>query len=67
MARRNEILGDVTQAPRGTVRGAAGSSGSGLNHQNVEARKIVSAVRPPLRKHCCKTCKGEGCVGYCKY
>ena len=63
MPRINEILGDVTQVQRGTVPIGAGAVGSGLNRQKVEARKIALAAR----RQCCKTCKGSGCVGYCKY
>ena len=67
MPRSNDMLGDLTQAPRGAVRNSAGVSGAGVNQQNVEARKAAPEARRPLRRPCCKTCKGEGCVGYCKY
>ena len=39
MPRRDKILGDVTQAPRGTVRNASGASGSGLNDRTSEPGK----------------------------
>ena len=67
MPRIEETLGEVAQAPRGAVRSSTGSNGAGLNTQNVESRKNGFVPARPMRRRCCKTCKGTGCVGYCKY
>jgi hypothetical protein len=60
MPRMEVVVGETPRPPLGVMRISHGSFGAGKKPQVVPPR--VSYKRP-----CCKTCKGDACVGRCKF
>jgi hypothetical protein len=60
MPRMEVLVGEMPQPPLGAMRRPRGSFGAEKKPQLVPPK--VSYKRP-----CCKTCKGDACVGRCKF
>ena len=66
MTRLETRLGETPQRPLGDERTAGGSFGAAV--PRIRAGKIGFVLQPALYKRpCCKTCKGEACIGRCKF
>jgi hypothetical protein len=60
MPRMEVLVGEMPQLPVGAGRNIDGSNGA--------AKKPNSVPRKPSYKRpCCKTCKGDSCIGRCKF
>jgi hypothetical protein len=66
MTRLEGKLGERPQRPLGVGRSEVGSFGAGA--ARARAGQIGFVSEPTVYKRpCCKTCKGEACVGRCKF
>jgi len=66
MTKSASKLGEMPQRPVGVGRTAVGSFGAVASRSRAGQIGFVlqSAPRKPP---CCKTCKGEACIGRCKF
>jgi hypothetical protein len=60
MPRMEVPVGEMPQLPLGLMRSAHGST-------DAEKKPPFVAPKPSYKRPCCKTCKGEACVGHCKF
>ena len=60
MPRIEVLVGEMPQLPVGAVRLSAGSLGAMKKSRSVPPK-------PLFKRPCCKTCKGDACVGRCKF
>jgi hypothetical protein len=68
MPRLEVVLGEMTQPQAGAIRKPYESIGAGWNPPQTQSRKTgFVASHTPYKRPCCKTCKGEACVGRCKF
>ena len=68
MTRSNKVLGEVTQSPRGKVRGAAAAVGADAILQPANSGETgAPPKRRILREPFCKTCKDVSCTGNCRF
>ena len=65
MTRGKMGVGEMAQNPVGAVQGSDGASGAGREAKAIPSRTLrPTATR---RRPCCKTCKGDACMGHCKF
>ena len=67
MTRLEAKLGETPQRPLGVGRTSAGSFGAGRSTQSSNSGEIGFVFERNRKRPCCKTCKGEACVGRCKF
>jgi hypothetical protein len=60
MPRMEVLVGEMAQPRMGALRSSHGSFGAEKKPQSVP-------LKVPYKRPCCKTCKGDACVGRCKF
>ena len=67
MTRSEAKLGETPQRALGVGRTSIGSFGAGGSTQGPKSSQIGFVFERTYKRPCCKTCKGEACVGRCKF
>ena len=60
MPRMEVLVGEMPQPPVGVMRSSGALFGA-------ERKPQSASSKIPYKRPCCKTCKGEACVGRCKF
>ena len=60
MPRIEDLMGEMPQRTMGALGRSQGSFGA-------EKKSQLMPPKVPYKRPCCKTCKGDACVGRCKF